>query len=463
MIIGPGGDFLTLDAWTEAMSGYAGSAAALCRRGANLGIFAPSPSALITEWIVQPETDADKHHGVHGQGAYLNYVNIWGVQVNTTVEDMEITNVFRSDVYPCDYSGSATFSRNLWNGGLTADYTGGSNEQSVNLYNNIFMPEGGAFAVAPIYFHCKNDVGSGSSGYLDAVLLNNTFIGRRTGLAVGEPLIKLYQEGDGRVWPMLANNLVLDLTPGDAMPYEGIGGLDCGSCASNSDNADAGYEMPGDGRLAVNPVAEMLDFGAGTSARLGALASSRNTGADESWAFQDDAFGVSRPQETYWSRGALEFTLPSEVMTMGVKLGWEGKLYYCTAGIGGTPVWVEIKNVRDVTGPGDRSAVDVTTRASNGVKLEVGGQLDGGIEFEMVYDPSDVAMLALQTAFQTNVPIGMAWMDGPIATAGSKGLWADMAVLSFKREEPLDKEMVVKVKVSPTLTANPPIWKTIGS
>jgi hypothetical protein len=72
-------------------------------------------------------------------------------------------------------------------------------------------------------------------------------------------------------------------------------------------------------------------------------------------------------------------------------------------------------------------------------------------------------MLALQTAFQTNVPIGMAWMDGPIATAGSKGLWADMAVLSFKREEPLDKEMVVKVKVSPTLTANPPIWKTIGS
>jgi hypothetical protein len=148
---------------------------------------------------------------------------------------------------------------------------------------------------------------------------------------------------------------------------------------------------------------------------------------------------------------------------MGVKLGWEGKLYYCTGGIGGTPTWNLITNVRDVTGPGERSAVDVTTRASAGVKLEVGGQLDGGIEFEMVYDPSDAAMVAIQTAFTSNVPIGMAWMNGPIDTAGSWGLWADMAVLSFKREEPLDKEMVVKVKVSPTLTANPPIWKTIGS
>jgi len=146
---------------------------------------------------------------------------------------------------------------------------------------------------------------------------------------------------------------------------------------------------------------------------------------------------------------------------MSKKLGKDGKLYYCEAGIGGTPDWSELTNARDVTLGLTKGEADVTTRGNAGWKASAATLKEGTIEWEMVWDPSDEGFTAVKDAWFNNTTLGLAVMDGDIATAGSQGLWADCDILDFSREEPLDGAMIVKVTAKPTYTANAPQWKTI--
>ncbi len=147
---------------------------------------------------------------------------------------------------------------------------------------------------------------------------------------------------------------------------------------------------------------------------------------------------------------------------MSVKLGLDAKLYYCVAGIGGTPTWTLLGNVKNVTLNLQKGEADVTTRANNGWKATAATLKEGSIEFEMVWDPSDTGFTAIKDAYFNNTLIGMAAMDGAVATTGSQGLWADCAITDFTRDEPLEDAISVKVTAKPTYSANAPIWKTIG-
>ncbi len=147
---------------------------------------------------------------------------------------------------------------------------------------------------------------------------------------------------------------------------------------------------------------------------------------------------------------------------MSVKLGMDAKLYFCAAGIGGSPVWTLLGNVKNVTLNLQKGEADVTTRANNGWKATAGTLKEGSIEFEMVWDTTDAGFTAIQQAYFNNSLIGMAAMDGPIATNGSQGLWADCMITDFSRDEPLEEAITVKVTAKPTYSANAPIWKTIG-
>ena len=148
---------------------------------------------------------------------------------------------------------------------------------------------------------------------------------------------------------------------------------------------------------------------------------------------------------------------------MSVKLGMDAKLYFCAAGIGGTPTWTLLANVKNVTLNLQKGEADVTTRANNGWKATAGTLKEGSIEFEMVWDTSDAGFTAIQTAYFNNTLIGVAAMDGAIATVGSQGLWADCMIIDFSRGEPLEEAISVKVTAKPTYSANPPIWKTVSS
>ena len=145
-----------------------------------------------------------------------------------------------------------------------------------------------------------------------------------------------------------------------------------------------------------------------------------------------------------------------------IKLGMDAKLYFCAAGIGGTPTWTELTNVKNVTLNLQKGEADVTTRANSGWKATAATLKEGSIEFEMVWDTTDAGFTAIKTAWFNNTTIGIAAMDGAIATTGSQGLWADCHVIDFSREEPLEEAITVKVTVKPTYSANAPIWKTVS-
>ena len=147
---------------------------------------------------------------------------------------------------------------------------------------------------------------------------------------------------------------------------------------------------------------------------------------------------------------------------MSVKLGLDAKLYFCVAGIGGTPTWTLLGNVKNVTLNLQKGEADVTTRANNGWKATAATLKEGSIEFEMVWDTADTGFTAIKDAYFNNSIIGMAAMDGPVATAGSQGLWADCMITDFSRDEPLEDAISVKVTAKPTYSANAPIWKTVA-
>jgi predicted secreted protein len=139
------------------------------------------------------------------------------------------------------------------------------------------------------------------------------------------------------------------------------------------------------------------------------------------------------------------------------------KLYYCAAGIGGTPTWTELPIVKDVKLNTSKGEADVTTRASGGWKQVVGTLKDAAIEFEMVWDTASDAFQAVKDAYFGGTLLGLAVMDGPIDEEGSEGLWADCAILKFDRNEPLENAVTVGVTAKPTYSTDVPQWKVIGA
>ena len=148
---------------------------------------------------------------------------------------------------------------------------------------------------------------------------------------------------------------------------------------------------------------------------------------------------------------------------MSIKLGLDAKLYFCAAGIGGTPTWTELTNVKNVTLSLQKGEADVTTRANSGWKATAATLKEGSIEFEMVWDTADAGFTAIKNAWFNNTLVGLAVMDGPVATVGSQGLWADCAIIDFSRDEPLEDALTVKVTAKPTYSVNAPIWKTVAA
>jgi acetylornithine/succinyldiaminopimelate/putrescine aminotransferase len=147
---------------------------------------------------------------------------------------------------------------------------------------------------------------------------------------------------------------------------------------------------------------------------------------------------------------------------MAIRLGMEAKLYFCAAGIGGSPTWTELTNVKNVSLALQTGEADVTTRGNSGWKATAATLKEGSIEFEMVWDTADAGFTAIKNAYFGNTLIGLAAMDGTIATNGSQGLWADCMITNFSRDEALEEAITVKVTAKPTYSTNAPHWKTVG-
>lgn len=146
---------------------------------------------------------------------------------------------------------------------------------------------------------------------------------------------------------------------------------------------------------------------------------------------------------------------------MALKLGMAAKLYFKAGGVAAAGAWTELANVKDVTLSLETGEADVTTRANAGWKATVATLKDGSVEFEMVWDSADAGFTAIKNAFFGNLAIGLAVMDGALATAGTQGLQADFSITQFSREEPLEEAIRVKVQAKVTYSATAPEWVTV--
>ena len=147
---------------------------------------------------------------------------------------------------------------------------------------------------------------------------------------------------------------------------------------------------------------------------------------------------------------------------MSIKYGIDGKLYHCVAGIGATPAWLEMSNVKNLSLNMSAGEADVTTRGNGGFKATAALLKEASIEWESIWDPADTALQVIKAAFIARTHVGLAIMDGPVATVGSEGLWADCAITGFNRDENLEGAMVIKITAKPTYSANAPLWKVVA-
>ena len=149
---------------------------------------------------------------------------------------------------------------------------------------------------------------------------------------------------------------------------------------------------------------------------------------------------------------------------MAFVLAENAKLYYNT-GSYGSPTWAEICNVKDLTLSLEKDEVDVTTRCSAGFKEYADGLLDANITFNMLYDTSDTAFTALQTAFFNKTDVEVLVMDGlavPPSGSTSQGLRATCMVKSFSRSESLGEALMTDVALRPVANDNAaPSWYSV--
>lgn len=139
---------------------------------------------------------------------------------------------------------------------------------------------------------------------------------------------------------------------------------------------------------------------------------------------------------------------------MDVKTGFEAKLKYKVGGQAGVGGWLDLANVKDLTLNQEAAEIDVTTRSSGGHRQTVPGIFEDGVEFDLLWIPTDAGCQALREAFWGREMIGLQVLD----EEDGYGLQADFAVFKFPRSEQLEEGLTISVGVKPTLSATPPSW-----
>lgn len=109
-----------------------------------------------------------------------------------------------------------------------------------------------------------------------------------------------------------------------------------------------------------------------------------------------------------------------------------------------TPTWVLVPNVRDLTRNLEKSLADASVRGTT-FRQQVGTMKDLSLDFQMVYDPTDTALIAYETAFHSDANIETLILDGSIATVGSKGLRFQAQITKFSVNEALEDVGLVDV------------------
>ena len=153
-------------------------------------------------------------------------------------------------------------------------------------------------------------------------------------------------------------------------------------------------------------------------------------------------------------------------MAEGIVLGLNAVTAENT-GTTAAPVWVILVNVKDETLNMETTLSDVTNRAANGWRLQVGTLSEASVDTQMIYQagPGQTEFDNIRDAFLNKERILMGFFDDDPAASGStvSGLIGGFGVTNFSIGRQLEEAMMVDV----TFTAreddagNGPQWLTI--
>lgn len=108
---------------------------------------------------------------------------------------------------------------------------------------------------------------------------------------------------------------------------------------------------------------------------------------------------------------------------------------------------IQVNAVRNVVANIEDGEADLSARFSN-VEMVAQALSKWDIEVDLPYDPTDTGTSALEYSKWARVTLPVAVMDSTFAT-GVRGFWFDGQVLGFNQDQPLTKEMMVKLKIKP--------------
>jgi len=152
-------------------------------------------------------------------------------------------------------------------------------------------------------------------------------------------------------------------------------------------------------------------------------------------------------------------TAPDDVL-----IGLNAKLYRNT-GTYGSPTWVEVCLIGDLTLNIEKSEATISVRCS-GWELIRAVLKKASVDFKMMYNPGNSSFQAIRDAFNNNTRIEFAVMDGDItagATTLTQGLRATMEVMKFNIGQPLEGAQTVDVTLKPSYNSNLPSWYTVSA
>lgn len=130
-------------------------------------------------------------------------------------------------------------------------------------------------------------------------------------------------------------------------------------------------------------------------------------------------------------------------------MGFNGKAYY-NSGTYGSPTWVLISNVGDISVTDEMTETAIQLRSQSGMEVTVAGLRKVAFEWDSVYDPADTAQTALRSAYAARTKTDFLFLDQANGTTGSAGLRVQALVTKFPRQEKINEAMMVNVAIKPT-------------
>jgi hypothetical protein len=130
------------------------------------------------------------------------------------------------------------------------------------------------------------------------------------------------------------------------------------------------------------------------------------------------------------------------------KLGFRGRLYYNSATYN-SPTWVLCDIAKDVSIPLEDDDVELDSRLSD-FHMSAGGLRKMGIEWSMIYDPTNTSVKGLVGKMWNRTNVDMLALDGAYTVSGNCG-WRMVGALSMaNKDEKLTEGQLYTFSLKPT-------------